>query len=338
MVIRWGIVGIGNISERNFVPALAAAADSELVSVFSRSMEKAKTFAARHSVARTFDSLDGLLADPELDAVYIATPNSIHAEQAVAAAKAGKHVLCDKPMALTVSDGERMIQTAHDNQVKLGVAFRLRYHEAHIETRRRIQAGVLGEIQLVKAQNFVGAARPHWRGWRRDLAISGAGSIVGQAVHAVDLVRYLTDTEVSEVRCITDALPPDRPIDEMTCSVFKLRNGALAHVASGALVPRSDNDAVLYGSKGKIVCRGTLGQNYTNTAEEVVVESDSPKIVLPYLHDTSVTRTTRLIEDFNRWITNEGEALISAENGLQMVRIANAMLESSRTGRTIRLD
>jgi len=338
MVIRWGIVGIGNISERNFVPALAATAESELVSVCSRTLEKAKAFAARYNVARIFDSLDGLLADPGLDAVYIASPNSIHADQAVAAAKAGKHVLCDKPMALTVSDCERMIQAAQDNKVKLGVAFRLRYHEAHIETRRQVQAGVLGEIQLIRAQNFVGGARPYWRGWRRDPAITGSGSIVGQAVHAVDLLRYLTDCEITEVRCITDALLPDRPIDEITSSVFKLRNGALAQVASGALVPRSDNDAVLYGSKAKIVCRGTLGQNHVNVPQEVIVESDSPKISLPYFHDTSVTRTTRLIEDFNRWIANNGETVISAENGMQMVRIANAMLESSKTGKTIRLE
>jgi len=338
MVVRWGIIGLGDIAERNFVPAVAEAAGAELVSVFSRSMEKAKAFTHRYKVARAYDSLDKMLADRELDAVYVASPNSIHADQSVAAARAGKHVLCDKPMALTVPDCERMIRATQENKVKLGVAFRLRYHPAHVEARRRVQTGVLGEMQLIKAQNFVGGARPYWKGWRRDPAITGSGSIVGQAVHPVDLLRYLTDSEITEVRCITDERPPDRPVDEITCSVFKFRNGALAHVASGALVPRSDNDAVLYGSNAKIFCRGTLGRNEKGKPQEVIVESDSPEIRLQYSDDTPVTRTSRLIEDFNKSITNHTETVISAENGLQMVRIANAMLESSKNGKTIRLE
>jgi len=338
MVMRWGIIGLGDIAERNMVPALAMAADSQLVSVLSRSMEKAKAFAAKHKVARAYDSMAKMLADPELDAVYIATPNNLHAEQTVAAAKAGKHVLCDKPMALTVADGERMIQACDSNKVKLGVAFRNRYHPAHLDTRRHVQAGVLGEIQYAKAQLFVGGVRGHWQGWRRDPAMGGSGSIVGQAVHPVDLLRFLLDSEVTEVRCVTDELPPDRPVDEMTFTILTFRNGVHGMVASGALVPWSDNDVVLYGSKAKIFCKGTLGTPKPGKPQEVIVDPDAAGIqVRCPADDTAQGRTARLIEEFNRSIHENTDTVISGHNGLQMVRIANAMLESSRHGKAVRL-
>ncbi len=337
--IRWGIIGLGDIAERNFTPALAKAADCELVSVYSRSAAKGKEFIAKYQVPRAYDSLDKMLADPELDAVYIASPNSIHAEQSVAASRAGKHVLCDKPMALTVADGERMIRAAEDNKVRLDVAFRLRYHPAHAEAHRHVLSGVLGEIQLIKAQNFVGGARPYWAnaGWRNDPAVAGSGSIVAQAVHPVDLLRYLTGSEIVEVRCITDEDPPARPSSECTISLFKFANGALAQVASGAVVPRSDNDAVFYGSKGKITCLGTLGRNEAGRVQEVVVDSGAPQLRVPFPDDTPITRTTRLIEAFNQSIIDGTPTVMSAQNGLQMIRIASAMHESSLHGKAVKL-
>lgn len=340
MTVRWGIIGLGDIAENNFLPALANAADTQLVSVFSRSADKGRAFCAKYRVPRAYDKLEHMLADPELDAVYIASPNALHAEQSVAASRAGKHVLCDKPMALTEADGIRMIRAAEDNKVRLDVAYRQRYHPAHEEARRRVAAGVLGEIQLIKAQNFRGGKRPYWDnipGWRNDATLAGSGSIVAQAVHSVDLLRYLTDSEIVEVRCITDEDPPSRPFEEATVSIFKFADGALGHVASGAVVPRSDNDAVLYGSSGKIACLGTLGGGQGGRVPELVIASGAAEERIPFAHDTSISNTTRLIDAFNRSLT-QGEAThMSAQNGLQMIRVASAMLESSRHGRAVRV-
>jgi 1,5-anhydro-D-fructose reductase (1,5-anhydro-D-mannitol-forming) len=340
MTVRWGIVGLGDIAENNFLPALAKAADAQLVSVFSRSADKGRAFIAKYGVPRAHDNLDRMLADPELDAVYIASPNAVHAGQSVAASRAGKHVLCDKPMALSEADGERMIRAAEDNKVRIDVAYRQRYHPAHEEARRRVAAGVLGEIQLVRAQNFRGGTRPYWPnqpGWRNDAALAGSGSIMAQAVHSVDLLRFLTGSEIVEVRCITDENPPSRLFEEAIVGIFKFANGALGQVASGAVVPRSDNDAVLYGSNGKIACLGTLLGVQSARVPELVITSGTGEERMPYSHDTSITHTTRLIDAFNRSITHGEPTHMSAQNGLQMIRVATAMLESSRHGRAVKL-
>ena len=336
--MRWGIIGLGDIAERNFTPALALAEDSELVSVLSRSREKAQDFAKKHGVPRAFDTLEGMLADPQLDAVYIASPNGLHAEQTIAAARAGKHVLCDKPMTLSVEDGERMIRACEDHKVRLGVAFRNRYHQAHIDARRHAISGALGELQMAKAQLFVGGVRGHWKGWRVDPLLGGSGSIVGQAVHPVDLLRVILDSEVESVCCVTDENPPARPVDEMTFTILTFKNGCHGVVSSGALVPHSDNDVVIHGSKARVFCKGTLGTPKPGKPQEASIEGDVAGLsVRCPADDTAQSRTARLIEDFNRHIPHGSETAVSAQNGLQMVRIANAMLESSRLGKTIRL-
>lgn len=339
MAIRWGIIGLGDIAENNFVPALKHARDAQLVSVFSRSAEKGKAFCAKYHVPRAYDDLRKMLADRELDAVYIASPNGVHAEQSIAASRAGKHVLVDKPMALTEADGERMMRAAEENGVCIDVAYRQRYHAAHIEARRHVQSGVLGEIQLAKAQNFIGGTRPYWPrqpGWRNDPALSGSGSIVAQAVHAVDILRYLMDSDITEVRCITDETP-SRPAEEMTLSLFKFANGALGHVESGAVVRRSDNDTVLYGSDGKISCLNTLGRSEVPRLQEVVVEGGASEIRMPFSIETWITRTTPLIEAFQRFIQDGTPTRMGAQNGLRMIRIANAMHASSRHGQAVRV-
>ena len=109
MTIGWGIIGIGKHVNRFIAPAAKIAADTQLVAACSRSMDKAERFAAQFGVKRAYDSLDEMLKDPELDVLYIATPNKLHADQTVKAAAAGKHVLCEKPMALTEDDCHRMI-------------------------------------------------------------------------------------------------------------------------------------------------------------------------------------------------------------------------------------
>src|ERR1700675_2994914 len=173
MTMRWGIIGAGEIAARAMAPALNRAAATKLTAIYSRSMDKAQAFAGRFKAARAYDSLEKMLADPELDAVYIASPNSLHAAHTIQAARAGKHVLCEKPMAIAVADGERMIEECKRSNVKLAVVYQNRYHPAHFEARRHIESGALGEIHFASAQTCRGFERGgHWSGWRIDPAMT----------------------------------------------------------------------------------------------------------------------------------------------------------------------
>ncbi|MFH1638931.1 MAG: Gfo/Idh/MocA family oxidoreductase [Chloroflexota bacterium] len=337
MTTGWGIIGIGHHANRFMAPALGRAAETKLVAVCSRSRERAQDFAARHHASRSYDSLEKMLADPELDVLYVATPNNLHAEQVVMAARAGKHVFCEKPMALNTAECELMIKTCNDNKVKLGLDFQNRYHPAHVEARQYIQSGEAGEISVVKAQYCHGRARnvTMSASWRRDPAIAGAGALVGTGVHPIDLLRFLLGSEIDEVRALTDEEPPARPVDDMTYAILTFQNGVTGVVISGVLAPRSDDDAVIYGSKMKITCRGTVGMPLRG---ELIVEGDTVNMRKTFPDaDPLPVLYIKAVEAFNKCIAEDTTPPSSGYDGLEMVRVVDAILESSRKGKAVKM-
>ena len=333
MTIGWGIIGIGKHAGRFIAPALEKAANTQLVAVCSRSMERAKNFATEHGVERAYDSLEKMLEDPELDVLYVATPNNLHTQHTIQAAQAGKHVLCEKPMALTEAECERMIEACHKNKVKLGIDFQNRYHPAHVVAHRLIKDGEIGEIVLAKAQYCHGFPRGHWQGWRNDPSMAGAGALVGTGVHPIDLLRFLLDSEIEEVTALCEG--EESKVDDMDHVILKFKNGARGIVVAGILAPRSDNDAVLYGSKAKITCKSTVGMPLQG---ELFVEGDliNTRMTFP-TEDVLQGNYISVVEAFSKCIEEDTEPDVPGSNGLQMVRITNAILESSRLGKAIKI-
>jgi predicted dehydrogenase len=334
--MRWGIIGPGEIAGRSVAPGLAKANGSELYSVWGRNLTTTQTFAAKWGAAKAFDSLDAFLNDPSLDAVYIATPNNLHAEQAIRAAKAQKHVLCEKPMATTVDDAQRMVEACKLNDVKLGVVFQNRYHAAHARARRVIESGTLGEIQFVSAQLCRGFPRGRWEGWRNDSVASGAGAIVAQSVHPIDLLRFLLGSEIVRVQGMSDIAPPQRPVEEIVFSTLQFENGIHASVVAGQILPRYDNDIVIYGSKGKLVLKGTLGIPLNNRTGELTVEGAGSFDGVTEFPTTAVAdKVAKLIEEFTACVQANREPPVSGVNGLQMVKIAIGLKDACRLGRAV---
>jgi predicted dehydrogenase len=335
MSIGWGIVGIGNFANRIMGPAISKASDSLLIAACSRSLERANEFAARHNVKRSYDSFDKMLQDPEIDAIYVATPNNLHASYTLQAAEAGKHVLCDKPMAITEQDCLQMIEACNKNRVKLAINFQNRYHPAHIEARRLVQDGTVGEIKVVKAQYCHGSLHGHWSGWRNDPELTGSGAVVGAGIHPLDLLRFVLSSEVEEVVAACPTQTSYHQVDEMVYAILKFQNGVYGNVTAGILAPRSDNDLVLYGSEAKVTCRGTVGMTLSG---ELLVEGNSINMRMTFpCSDPEIRNYVRVVEAFTKCIGEDKEPDIPGTNGLQMVRIANAILESSRQGRTVKL-
>jgi 1,5-anhydro-D-fructose reductase (1,5-anhydro-D-mannitol-forming) len=341
MTLNWGILGAGDIAQRNVAPAIGRIEGASLVAVMSRRMERARAFADRNGGRdgrpAAYDTLDAFLAHPDLQAVYVASPNALHAEHVIAAARAGKHVLCDKPMALSVPDCERMIEACDQAGVTLGVVFQNRYHPAHVRAARELAAGTLGELQYASAQLCVGRPRGHWQGWRLDPAVAGSGAIVGQAVHPIDILRFILDSEVVEVQAMTDQNPPQRPVDDLACMVLRFANGVHATVVAGTILPRSTNDVVIYGSDARLQCAATLGTQPAGVQQRLRLQREGDELDEDYSQSTSADRFAAMMDDFGRCAREHRTPPISGHNGLQMVKIANAVLESSQTGRAVRI-
>jgi 1,5-anhydro-D-fructose reductase (1,5-anhydro-D-mannitol-forming) len=199
--IGFGLIGASTITREWVAPAIREAGGA-IVAVHSRDMARATAFADRLGVPRAYDRLDALLADPAIDAVYVATTNERHHGEVLAAAAAGKHVLCEKPLALTVEHGLEMARACAAAGVVLATNHHLRNAAHHIAMRDAVRAGRIGEP--VVARIVHGALLPeHLQTWRINDPATGAGVLLDLTVHDADLLRFLLDDEIVEVTTMT---------------------------------------------------------------------------------------------------------------------------------------
>lgn len=230
--IRWGILGCGDVAEHKSGPALIQAAGSSVVAVMRRDGIKAADFARRHGVPRWYDDAEALLADPEVNAVYIATPPSSHLDLTRRAAAAGKRVLVEKPMARTVAECEAMIAACEAAGVPLHVAYYRRFYPKFQAAKRLIDAGVLGApvsvtLQMAKPKSAVPAGPLPWRLLPE---ISGGGLFMDTGVHRLDIILFLLG-DLTDIRGLTANLSGAAPAEDAVAFAFCLaESGALGTV------------------------------------------------------------------------------------------------------------
>ena len=194
MTIRWGILGCGDVAEKKSGPALYMAPGSALHAVMRRDKAKAEDFARRHGAAVAYDNVDDLLADPYVDAVYIATPPHLHCAQTVAAARAGKRVLVEKPMALDFAECQTMISACKEADVSLHVAYYRRFYPKFVFAKKMLDDGAIG---AVLGANLLMRQMSGSGGWRVDPKVSGGGHFVDVGSHRLDMTLYLLGGDLS---------------------------------------------------------------------------------------------------------------------------------------------
>lgn len=250
--LRWGILSTGRIAGV-FAQGLAASKSGRLVAVGSRAQAPADTFAAAHGGVRAHGSYEALLADPEVDAVYIATPHPQHAEWVVAAAQAGKHILCEKPMGLNHAEAMVMVQAAREHGVVLMEAFMYRCHPQTAKIAELIRSGALGKIGLVQAAfSFKSGYNPESRLWSND---AGGGGILDVGCYAVSMARLVAGAASGRAFLdpvdVTGAgvLHPESGADMYAAATLKFSNDVIAQVSAGVGLAQ-DNVVRIYGSDG----------------------------------------------------------------------------------------
>ena len=342
MPLGWAIVSPGHYPENTFAPSIRAADDAELVAICSRDMGRAQAFAQRHGATAAYDSVEELVKDPRVDVVYIASPNDLHSRYTKTAAEAGKHVLCEKPMALTTEDAADMVRICRANGVKLGLGFESVHHPGYQRSRQMVKDGVVGTVSLAQAQwagGVRGVLEPPARSgglnewWEMPEMVGGASAMMGQGVHAVNALRYLLGQEVVEVAAMTDGQRAEKPLEHVGTMLLRFDGGAIGMAVCGRKMPDMKTDAVVYGSDGRIVLENTMGiplQGRLEVVSETVNTSEE--------WDFDPLGTTREeVEAFNRAVRQDTEPYASGIDGLRVVEVTVAVIESASTGRTVKV-
>jgi 1,5-anhydro-D-fructose reductase (1,5-anhydro-D-mannitol-forming) len=325
--LGWGIIGTGGFAGSATAPAIKAlGAEGSLVAAVSRDRGRADAFAAQHGAKRAYTDYADLLRDREVDIVYISTPNAQHAEQALAAARAGKHVLCEKPLALSVGDARRMVDAFEAAGLKLGTHFQTRHHTAFAETKRLLQQRAIGDVILIQIE--VSSGVNQFRSWRADPQLAGLGSINNIAVHPFDLVRYLLGAEVREVTAITD-VGRAADLEHMVLALLRFQNETLAYVNANQKVPNFQPDIAIYGTEGRI-----LGIDCTRPFldGELRVLTASGEQVTKHSSRDAVVRS---VAAFNDAVAHDREPNASGLDGLRSVQLTDAVIRSAREGRLV---
>jgi len=327
MTLGWAMVGTGWHVRDRMAPAARRAAGTRLVAVCSRDLSRAQEYATTFGFERAYDDYSALLADDKVDVVYLATPNHLHERQTVQAAQAGKHVLVEKPMALSSAGAEAMLEACRAAHVKLGVGFHLRHHPAHVEIRRRLQEGLLGRPLMLHLAWV--RASPRRDGWWQDPSQVGAYVTMARGVHLLDLVTFLTGQPAVEVTAVTDGQRDDRPLEETAVAILRLPGDVFGVLVASRLLPRVDSSLTVFGSEGRAHALGTLS---TDPAGSIELSTSTEVHKVSY---SDADPYQLQIEAFNRSVTEDTEPSASGVDGLAVVRITEALLESARGGRAV---
>jgi 1,5-anhydro-D-fructose reductase (1,5-anhydro-D-mannitol-forming) len=326
--LGWGIVGLGRIAGTEIAPAITASASSTLISVVSRDQGRADAFAAEHGAAIALDDYAKMLADPAVGAVYIATPNAQHAGQVVAAARAGKHVLCDKPLALTVADAQRCVSECRSAGVGLGITFQTRFFDGMADAASLIRDGGIGRVVTAEAQIGTRGSLP--RGWRTDPALAGLGTLNNIGVHALDILRYLIGSEVSEVAAMASS-EPGFDVDTTDLVVLRFRNGTLGQLHASQAVPHPRDDIALYGTEGRVLAPNLSRPDRDSVMSFITRDGERE---FPVSSRGSYLRT---IDAFAKAVAAGRDPSPSGEDGLRSVELTAAIADSIRQRRVVSL-
>jgi len=327
----WGLVGTGRIAEDRVLPGINAHAGNRLIGVVSRDQGRANMFAKKFGAEHAYTSYDDLLRNPDVTVVAIHTPNSQHAGQAISAARAGKHVFCDKPMATSVADAERIVRECEKAGVKLGVNFHNRFMPCFIETRRLIASGEIGEVQLIQLEASPGA-RPGGRlgSWRVDAAVAGLGTTYSIGVHVYDILRYLLASEITMVSAFFDT--PRGVMEGTNLSTFRFANGVLAQLSVHENTPFPHNDFVVYGVKGRIIGRGLTRSRAGGELQVTTADGKTRSTEFP-----AINAHAAAVAAFSDALLAGRNPVPSGIDGLRSVQLTDAMARSAGDGVHVRL-
>jgi predicted dehydrogenase len=338
--VKWGVVGSGGIARRRTIPeGLAVAANAELAAVYDLDAA-ANQEVARQFSARAAASLDELLA-AGLEAVYVATPAYLHYEQVLACARAGKHVLCEKPLGMTVPQAEAMVAAFQQAGLLLGTAFMMRFHAQHQAALQLIREGRLGTPVYGRAQ--LSCWYPPIPGaWRQDPALGGGGSLIDMGGHSIDLLEMFFGP-VTRVSCFTNNAVQAYQPEDSAVALLWFASGALGAVDACFSIPDEacKNRLELYGSLGSVLAEGTIGQGSLG-AMVACLKPATAGYDARQARDAAAgfeiapepVNTYRAeIEDLSQAILEGRPSSVTGKDGLHSQRVLAACYESARTGK-----
>ncbi|MEB1809311.1 MAG: Gfo/Idh/MocA family oxidoreductase [Bacillaceae bacterium] len=334
--IRVGIIGCGSIAKHRHMPEYANNEHTEITAVCDIVEERAQEFAEKYE-ATAFTNYEELLQNADVDAVSVCTPNYLHAPVSIAALQAGKHVLCEKPMATSREDALAMIEAAKQSNKKLMIAHNQRFVPSHQKARQLIENGEAGKIYSFRTafghggpEGWSADGKDSWF-FKKEQAFIGAMGDLG--VHKTDLLRYILGEEFVEVGAFVEtSAKQNTDVDDTAVCVLKTESGIIGTLAaSWSYVSKEDNSTIIYGENAILRLED-------DPVHSLVVQYKNGEVVKYELggiqtNESGGQTNTQVIDQFITAIIDDQQPLVTGEEGLKSLQVVLSALESNETKR-----
>jgi predicted dehydrogenase len=331
--LGWAIVGLGSLAINQILPAFAKCETSKVTALVSGSPEKAQKLALRYGVPEkhiySYANYDSIRDNPDIDIIYVVLPNSMHAEYTMRAARAGKHVLCEKPMANTPADCQQMIDESRQAQRKLMVAYRVRYEPYNQALIKVVRDKEFGPLKVVLSDHGFNIGNPGQ--WRLKRAMAGGGSLMDIGIYSLNAARYVTGEEPVEINAMEYTTPNDPRFAEVEETInFQLRfpSGVLANCSSSYGAPFN-----------RIRVVGTNGWAELDPATSyggLRMRAGTYAKVEERIHPV-VDHFAKEMDHLSQCVIDNTEPLTPGEEGLKDLTVMMAIYEAAKSGKTVKL-
>jgi predicted dehydrogenase len=328
--IGFALAGLGNLSTHQLAPALQKTKFCKLTGIVTGHPAKAERWKAQYNIPDkniyNYDNMEKMADNPEIDVVYVVTPNGLHAGHTIKAAKAGKHVLCEKPMEVSVEKCRQMIDECKKAGRQLAIGYRLHFEPNNLECIRLAREKVFGDLKMIDASFGFRMGDP--KQWRLQHDLAGGGPLMDVGIYALQATRYISGEEpvlVSAIETTTDPVK-FKEVEESIVWEMKFPGGVIAHCGSSYNAPVTANFTA-FADRGWFELNPAYGYNGVRGRR-----SDGEMIQLP-----AVDQFAAEMDDFAQCILEDRPTRVPGEEGLRDVKVMMAVYESARTGKAVDL-
>ncbi len=329
--MRWALIGASTIASQYMLRAFRAQEQGEVTRVLSASAERGASYAAEHDIPVSDTNISDVLCDPAVDAVYISTTNEKHFPQAMAAIEAGKHVLCEKPLAMTLNDAVTMVRAAEDAGLVFATNHHLRCAGSHQAIRNLIVEGAIGRVLSLRVHHAVMLPQ-NLQSWRINSAVAGGGVIPDIAVHDADVTRFLLGEDPQTVVAEMTASGMGEGVEDSSMSIQTMPSGAMVFCHESFTHPFAGSGLEVHGTAGSIMARGVMTQR---PAGEIELVTGGGRKSIPFSgHDLYEYAVGRFVAA----VHGKSEPATTGWDGVKSLAVALAVREAARTGARQRVD
>lgn len=345
--VRWGVIGAGGIADRRTIPGMLQAKNAELTAVMDIDRERAEQLKEKYHAKYSYNNEMELLKNPEVDAVYIASPVVCHYQQAKAAADCGKHILIEKPVAFDAQQGEELLSYCHEKNVKIAAGFMMRFGTHVINMKQAVAEGKIGQLVSAYAQFtlWLPESSGNWRTSKKD---AGGGSLMDMGVHCIDLLEYISGSRITKVGAWNETTVFHYDVEDSSTVLLRMENGAQCVVQTNYNIPDEAAKWRLefFGTRGRLLGDTVIGQNDGGTLNGLFLEEnvgynatqDHAELKGIDMKGCFGNMYTREIESFSDSILNGTEPEVPARDAVHVQRVVELAYKSTLENKFFDID